>query len=1040
MIRKEPELISSFLPEMLEFQADRSPVVRRYLLDFLSAVIENVPTISTVLDGIRCVRSLLNDEGAATVKRALACAYHAFRASLVLVAIEENKDSEQLTDLWKEALELKSTAASILMASDSAEGLKIASCRFVEQSAMLLTADLVPQLHKLTSAPMPFPSGNMVVAKADLMREGEGLIANIASFIKSAMEKEGNEELSLQVVCAVVRAASVIIQQRPQFAGRLLPQLLSIAKSGKFKSHEKDERVHTILTTSLRNTLKSQHPMLTTWRNKVEAGLLALGEGTGIRDESTDLEIEKRAPKRMKMGMDQTVSDTVGGASHTQKDRSLPVANGSVTEPQLLQQTDSVIKGLISAKDAATLAPFILALQPELMADLVLAYLRNLPPRGALPADDAPYEPWLEKFCEKFQIVGGFEEDVTQDELEIEQTKVHDSNHVDPQRKEGYKDSEEEEEDSVASRTHEDLETALQQEHGNHLGKGNNAAFIFPVDVLEPNEMTENQKSNMRRDAVSRILKTEKTSAPLLRCALIGRLATMAADEDEVASEVIDYLMSDFYKRSGFQIVDRWLLSLFAEHVDGFDETGISFAESLVGSRYENVILSVLEAVRDKLPTSDSALKTILLEAPALPMPSVKDFLKELCAAGSDSATQALVVVRDLTLARPPNRDDLLEVAFEASISDSQDLRTKAVKLLVNRLFTESVLTVSVENFAKQQLSRLQRKEEQTRMTEIDALRYCTLFCALCTKKNILLKELFETFAESSTEGKAAIVQNAPGLAKTLGPRNPELLQVVEKPPEGSLELALEMINVLTESMAPPAPLVNSVLKLFEASKDPRLLPAILPGAPKAVALKFIPSLIALPSAELKRAFGRLVAPLPDSSDVPAIFAPVELLTALHTLDTGKDGQLLRHAMAAITTCINSPDLFPPETLAASINQLLTRVPLPQLFMRTVLQSFNAAPRLRSFIVGVLGQLIGKQVWNDKTQWRGWIMAAQQTTPDSFPVWLQLPAKSLEDALQNVPQEHRAQLAAYALSPDCKVSYPSATKAVVLQFSGRSTS
>ena len=135
--------------------------------------------------------------------------------------------------------------------------------------------------------------------------------------------------------------------------------------------------------------------------------------------------------------------------------------------------------------------------------------------------------------------------------------------------------------------------------------------------------------------------------------------------------------------------------------------------------------------------------------------------------------------------------------------------------------------------------------------------------------------------------------------------------------------------------------------------------------------------------------------------------------------------------MAAISTCLSSPELFPAEALAATINQLLTRGHLPPLFMRTVIQSLAAAPRLRSYVVGVLGQLAGKQVWNDATQWRGWVMAAQQTAPESFPTWLQLPPTVLESALKVVPAGFKGQLKAYVDSPQCKVSVSTQSKAIL---------
>lgn len=65
------------------------------------------------------------------------------------------------------------------------------------------------------------------------------------------------------------------------------------------------------------------------------------------------------------------------------------------------------------------------------------------------------------------------------------------------------------------------------------------------------------------------------------------------------------------------------------------------------------------------------------------------------------------------------------------------------------------------------------------------------------------------------------------------------------------------------------------------------------------------------------------------------------------------------------------------------------------------------------------------QVWLDKSQWKGWLVAVAQTTPDSFPLLLQLPPAVLGEALKE-PRvaQLRPQLAAYAASPTCSVAVP----------------
>ena len=216
--------------------------------------------------------------------------------------------------------------------------------------------------------------------------------------------------------------------------------------------------------------------------------------------------------------------------------------------------------------------------------------------------------------------------------------------------------------------------------------------------------------------------------------------------------------------------------------------------------------------------------------------------------------------------------------------------------------------------------------------------------------------------------GRAAIQRNAGGLAKTLGAGAPALLAVVQDPPAGSLPLVLQMLHVLTEAAVPPALLVTACLQLYDSCKDARALVPALRAMDRVTALRLLPALLDLQPELLRPALPRLVAPLPAAAggdgqqSRPAIVSPEELLSALHTLDNSHDASLQRKTIQAVTVCISSPALFPPEALAACINQLLTRVPLPLLFMRTVIQTVVAAPKLRTFVVGVLRQVSGANI------------------------------------------------------------------------------
>lgn len=676
---------------------------------------------------------------------------------------------------------------------------------------------------------------------------------------------------------------------------------------------------------------------------------------------------------------------------------------------QKLQNATETLCSSIVRRDAASLATFLRTLEPGVLADVVLLYLQNLPARMMVPPDLAPHEPWLEELQ---SILWG-----QAVKLEVHATSAMAVAPVEP---------------NVAP-------------DGSLVKMAPLAEpFEIPDDILAPIHFTEVETAMHRQQAMMRVLNAKRTSSPELQRFLIARLAATAPETDNMTQAVILYLFMDFHRMNGLDLALSWLYMLFAEVCDtssASDGEGsgaeVGRMPDLAGTRYEDIFLSLLEACKDRLPPSDRALVSLLVEAPAIPSTKAQDFLVSLSRQGGDWSTLGLIAVRDIALMRPPDRGMALKVALKMAVETDIETRTKAVRLLANRFYSEPSMMQTIQEFAIQELHKLETKGaickermEEGQQESWNPAAHCALYCALCIKDHSLLRDLAVVYASAVDDGKASIRDNVPGLARTLGAAAPALLNIIEEPPPGSLDMLLAFVEVLTQAPPYEPNLVKACLKLFDRCKDARILAPVLPGMDKRKMLGYLPAVLDLPGPKLKETFARLIS-RPESGGEAVIF-PAELLSALHTIDGGGDSSLLRKAMAGIQVCINSTELFPMETLAAAINQLLTRVPLPQLFMRTVIQCLAAAPKLREFVIGVLGQLAAKGVWNDKTQWRGWVMAAQQTMPESYPTWLQLPTSVLEQALASLPPDARTRLVNYALSPECAVSLSTATKEVLL--------
>jgi symplekin len=75
---------------------------------------------------------------------------------------------------------------------------------------------------------------------------------------------------------------------------------------------------------------------------------------------------------------------------------------------------------------------------------------------------------------------------------------------------------------------------------------------------------------------------------------------------------------------------------------------------------------------------------------------------------------------------------------------------------------------------------------------------------------------------------------------------------------------------------------------------------------------------------------------------------PSEILIAIHVIDPEKEGIPLKKVIDACAACFEQRTIFTQQVLAKALNQLVEQIPLPLLFMRTVMQAIGAFPALVS--------------------------------------------------------------------------------------------
>lgn len=566
-----------------------------------------------------------------------------------------------------------------------------------------------------------------------------------------------------------------------------------------------------------------------------------------------------------------------------------------------------------------------------------------------------------------------------------------------------------------------------------------------------------------------------------LRFGLLSRLIAQSTADDEAVKILQNYILADYQNHKGHELAMHMLYQLCTERMS---EEGDAVIASKV---YDNFLIAVAQGLRDTLPPTDKSLSKLLSEAPMIPDVALK-WLESICnpTKGTDSVNgdrifQGLSAVWILILLRPPIRRDCLEIALKCAVHELDEVRTKAIRLVANKLYPLNYVSQRIEEFATSMLHNVggrehmedgvkvlmgnealspkqpieqvvkggqdcliesaekqsisgnalegdQHRASKSHMSLSEAQRCMSLYFALCTKKVPLLRQVFDVYEHCPKAVRQAAHRNMPVLVRTIGSSSSELLQLLSDPPPGSKNLVLLVLHLLTEAAAPSPELIAVVKKLYESKiKDARLLTPILSSLSKAEVLPIFPHLVALPSEDFKAALDRI---LQGSVHTGPALTPAEVLVAIHGIDPERDHIPLSMVKDACAVCFQQRTVFTQQVLAKVLNQLVEQTPLPMLFMRTVILAVGSFRSLVSFVMEILSRLVSKQIWKWPNLWIGFLKCADQTQPHSFPVLLQLPAPQLEKALHKHPNL-RVPLTAHANKPTVRSTLPRPTLVVL---------
>ena len=230
VIQREPALIDTFLPKVIELQAEHNVMVRKGILDFYDACLLVNQRGTTLLAGITCISYLLQDSAGGIAKRAIASIFNVLRYTLAYIAQQPENISEEVSRSWDLVMHCLERVKDILKDDTANTGARLSASKLLEQTIILFTGDQMPKTPPIISSVVAFP----IVSKASKKVLVESA-QNALQCMTETLKRFGCERNHGTLCLTIIRSLSVVLLGRSQFAGKIVPSLLSMAKQEDIK-------------------------------------------------------------------------------------------------------------------------------------------------------------------------------------------------------------------------------------------------------------------------------------------------------------------------------------------------------------------------------------------------------------------------------------------------------------------------------------------------------------------------------------------------------------------------------------------------------------------------------------------------------------------------------------------------------------------------------------------------------------------------------------------------------------------------------------
>lgn len=417
LVSIDPSFAAELFPYLVEFQYSPASLVRKALVEMVEEIALNVMEHSSIL--IPVLVALARDDDSIVAKQAIISGKTLFSRIMEEMALRfyrYGRVERWLEDLWTWMLRFKNAVVAILLENRSI-GTKLVAIKFLQNYVLLFTPDN-NESEKMAAEGsrgrgslnvLWVAGGHPVLDPVGLASEANMGLGVLLDLLRSAVN------LPSLLTISVVNCLAAIARKRPLHYGTVLSALLNFDPNFEVLKGGHAASVHYSLRTAFLGFLRCMHPLIIESRDKLVRALRAMNAGDAadqaIRQVEKMMKATERASRDFRLSKD---DDPIRKRSLHQENEEATtkrvrydyntqaaISNSSVQDHQgpangvllpsnkdplldceltPVEQMIAVIGVFIAAGERATeqLETLIANIQPDLLADIVIANMKNL--------------------------------------------------------------------------------------------------------------------------------------------------------------------------------------------------------------------------------------------------------------------------------------------------------------------------------------------------------------------------------------------------------------------------------------------------------------------------------------------------------------------------------------------------------------------------------------------------------------------------------------------------------------------------------------